>query len=103
MHDQVENPMVINDPLLWKDELTGYYEPDEKSNYEDGTMESFEITNQKKNETVYDHTKELRSFYEVLKKYSKALAGSRIYEDLLEAYEEVGERIAEMKKENHGN
>lgn len=30
--ENVENPMVINDPLLWKDELTGYYEPEEEEN-----------------------------------------------------------------------
>ncbi|WP_088815475.1 MULTISPECIES: hypothetical protein [Listeria] len=67
------------------------------SDLEDGTMESFEITNLK--ETVFDHTKELREFYEALKKHAKSLGGSQVYEDLLEAYEEVGEHVAELKKE----
>lgn len=95
--ENVENPMVINDPLIWQDELTGYYEPEEKKTYEDGTMEWFEITYPK--ETVFDHTKELRDLYIALKKHAKALGGSQLYEDLLEAYEEAGEHIAQLKQE----
>lgn len=97
MRDEVENPMVINDPLLWQDELTGYYEPNEEKNYGDGTMEWFEIAQPK--ETVFDHTKELHELYIALKKHAKALGGSQLYEDLLEAYDEAGEHIAELKKE----
>ncbi|MEN2666009.1 hypothetical protein [Listeria aquatica] len=95
----VENPMVINDPLLWQDELTGFYDDGTEQDSEDGTMEHFDI--QSTQESIYDHTRELRSFYLLLKKHEKYLSGSPLYDDLLEAYEEAGEDIAKLKQEGN--
>ncbi|MGJ8729308.1 hypothetical protein ACRW9N_02450 [Listeria aquatica] len=93
----IENPIVINDPLLWQDDLTGFYDDGTKQDTEDGTMEHFDIQSTK--ESIYDHTSELRSFYLLLKKYEKYLSGSQLYDELLEAYEEAGEDIAKLKLE----